>query len=194
MIIPLLSGDVIVKGCGTGKYSSSCAILSHSRLRCNLHSVHSAAITDQSISLWRHGMEMILALLSLCEVISTSTGGFPTQRASNAELWCCLCCQTKQAVETPDLAIILDAKKLIWHHCSWQYPPFGPCSHSWYYQCSPSLTSTISYWSLKSPSLCVTIPCGSCPVDKHNTLVLTLIKYSWDYIDYTPRLDWSQHR
>ena len=63
MARPLLSGDVIVKGYGIGKYSSSCAILSHSRMRCNLHSVHSAAITDQSISLWRHGMEMIFALL-----------------------------------------------------------------------------------------------------------------------------------
>ena len=43
-----------------------------------------------SPSWWRHEMETLSALLALCEENSPATGGFPSQRASHAQLWCFL--------------------------------------------------------------------------------------------------------
>ena len=47
-------------------------------------------ITD--ISYWHHDMGILTALLALCEGNPPVTGDFPSQRANNAELWCCFCC------------------------------------------------------------------------------------------------------
>ena len=44
-------------------------------------------------------METVSALLDLCEGNPTVTGGFPSQRASNVELWCFLWCQSAQTAE-----------------------------------------------------------------------------------------------
>ena len=41
---------------------------------------------------WWHGMERLSTLLALCEGNPPVTGGFPSQRASNADLWGFLCC------------------------------------------------------------------------------------------------------
>ena len=41
-------------------------------------------------SWWRHQMETFSALLALCAGNSLVTGEFPSQRASDAELWCFL--------------------------------------------------------------------------------------------------------
>ena len=38
--------------------------------------------------LWRHQMETFSTLLALCEGNPPGTGRFPSQRASNADLWC----------------------------------------------------------------------------------------------------------
>ena len=51
-----------------------------------------AKLVFYSISWWCHDMEMISASLSLCEGNLPIAGGFPSQRANNAELWCFLCC------------------------------------------------------------------------------------------------------
>ena len=42
------------------------------------------------ISWWRHQMETFSALLAICAGNSPVTGEFPSQMASNAELWCFL--------------------------------------------------------------------------------------------------------
>ena len=54
------------------------------------------------------------------------TGGFPSQRVSNVDLWCFLCCCLKQAVEhKADLLVIWDAMTL--KHC---HPnDFGFCKN-----------------------------------------------------------------
>ena len=44
-------------------------------------------------------MEKLSALLALCEENPPVTGGFPSQRVSDAELWYFLGCPLEQAVE-----------------------------------------------------------------------------------------------
>ena len=62
------------------------------------------------ISLWRHQMEAISALLALCEGNPPATGGFPFTKASDAELWCFLWSAPEQTVEqTIDTPVIWDA-------------------------------------------------------------------------------------
>ena len=59
-------------------------------------------------------MESLSALFALCAGNLPVTGGFPSQKASNMELWCFLCCQPEQAVEqTIELRAIWDAMTLI---------------------------------------------------------------------------------
>ena len=41
---------------------------------------------------WRHQMETFSALLALCAGNSPGTGEFPSQKASDVELWCFLWC------------------------------------------------------------------------------------------------------
>ena len=43
-------------------------------------------------SLWRHQIETLLTLLMFCEKNPPVTAEFSSQRASDAELWCYLCC------------------------------------------------------------------------------------------------------
>ena len=43
-------------------------------------------------SQWRHSMGTLSNLLALCEGNPPMTGGFPSQGASNTQLWCFLCC------------------------------------------------------------------------------------------------------
>ena len=72
------------------------------------------------MSRWHHGMEMIFALLALCEGNPSVTDGFPSQRASNAKLWCFLSCYyPEQSVEqTIQWPVEWDAMALIWHNCN----------------------------------------------------------------------------
>ena len=56
--------------------------------------------TKPSRCTWhRQNMETLSALLALCEKNLLATGWFPSQRASNAELWCCPIGWYKQAAE-----------------------------------------------------------------------------------------------
>ena len=41
--------------------------------------------------LWRHDIDTLIALLTLFDGNPPETGGFPSKRVSNAELWCFLC-------------------------------------------------------------------------------------------------------
>ena len=50
-------------------------------------------------TLWYHNMKTFCALLALCEGNPPVTCDFPSQRASNAELWRLLCCWPEQNVE-----------------------------------------------------------------------------------------------
>ena len=53
-------------------------------------------------------MEVLSALLALCEGILLVTTGFPSKRARNVEFWWLLCCQLEEAVEqTVDMPVIL---------------------------------------------------------------------------------------
>ena len=64
-----------------------------------------------------NNMEKIL--LTLCKGNPPVTGGFPSQRASNVDLWYFLCCQPEQSVEqTAEWLVIWDTKMLMWCHCS----------------------------------------------------------------------------
>ena len=55
-------------------------------------------------------MDTFSALLALCEGIPPATGGFPSQRASDAELWCFLWSAPEQTVEqTTETPVIWDA-------------------------------------------------------------------------------------
>ena len=51
------------------------------------------------VTCWCHDMERLSALLALCGGNLPIFGGFTFQRASNVELWHCLCCQPEQAME-----------------------------------------------------------------------------------------------
>ena len=58
-----------------------------------------------TINLRNHGMETVYALLALCEGNPPVTGGFPSQRASNAEPWWLIWCWAEHAFEnTPVLS------------------------------------------------------------------------------------------
>ena len=46
----------------------------------------------ETFSWWCYGMELLSLLLALCEGNPLVTGRFPSQRASNVEFWCFLCC------------------------------------------------------------------------------------------------------
>ena len=48
---------------------------------------------------WRYGMGIFSALLALCEGNPPITGGFPSQSASDAEIWCFLSCTYEQTIE-----------------------------------------------------------------------------------------------
>ena len=49
---------------------------------------------------WGHqSMVMLSALLGFCEIDTAVTGGFPSQRVSNEDLWFHIGCMTVQAVE-----------------------------------------------------------------------------------------------
>ena len=62
-------------------------------------------------------METLSALLALCEGNPPVTGGFPSQRSSNADLWCFLGCYPEQAVQqTLDLSVIWDDFTLMWRY------------------------------------------------------------------------------
>ena len=70
------------KGIIVLQFTGSCStITSESRIRCYVD------LTDSG-TLWRHEMEAFSALLALCEGNRPVTGRFPSQRASNADLWC----------------------------------------------------------------------------------------------------------
>ena len=67
-----------------------------------------------SITWWYHAVETLTALLALCEGNPpVTTGGFPSQRASNVDLWYFLCCKPEQAVE--QTVITQDITWASWH-------------------------------------------------------------------------------
>ena len=45
-----------------------------------------------------------------------STSGFPSQRASNAELWYFLCCYPESVEQIVELPVIWNTMMHIWHH------------------------------------------------------------------------------
>ena len=52
---------------------------------------HSVSMSQHSTAIlqwWRHDMEMLSTLLTLCEGKTPVTGGFPSQGTNNAKLWC----------------------------------------------------------------------------------------------------------
>ena len=62
-------------------------------------------------------MEKLSTLLVLCKEKPPVTGGFPSQRASNAELGYFLCHYPEQiAGETVELPVIWDTITLMWRH------------------------------------------------------------------------------
>ena len=68
---------------------------------------------------WWHKMEMLSALLAICEGNPLLTSGLLSQRASNADLWCFLFRMPEQCVaQTVELLVIWDAMMLIWHPCN----------------------------------------------------------------------------
>ena len=68
-----------------------------------------AKLVFYSISWWCHDMEMLYASLSLWEENPLITGGFPSQKASNAELWCFIRCSPDYSAEqTVELLVIWD--------------------------------------------------------------------------------------
>ena len=66
---------------------------------------------------WGHDIETLSALLALCVGNPPVTGGFPSQRASNVELWYFLCCYPECTVEQSVwLPVLWDGAKQMWHH------------------------------------------------------------------------------
>ena len=59
---------------------------------------------------------------SLIVVGKSTTCGFPSPRASNAELWCFLLCKSEQVIEQPvELPVVWDAITLMWCHYNVPY-------------------------------------------------------------------------
>ena len=54
------------------------------------------------VTWWRHQMEILSALLALCEGNPFVTGGFPSQWASDAELWCFLWSTPEKRAHNPE--------------------------------------------------------------------------------------------
>ena len=50
--------------------------------------------------MWRNDMETFSALLAFCDCTPQVTGGFPSQKASDEEIWCFLWCTLETAEET----------------------------------------------------------------------------------------------
>ena len=60
---------------------------------------------------------MFSTLLALCEENPLVTSGFPSQWASNVDLWWFLCCKSDSAIEqTIQLPVTWDTIMLIWHN------------------------------------------------------------------------------
>ena len=76
-------------------------------------------MSSTSLTPWLcQDIQTFSGLMALCEGNPPVTGGFPPQRASNAELWCVLWCMFEQTVEQAmELLVILLPMWLIWHHC-----------------------------------------------------------------------------
>ena len=71
----------------------------------------------EALTWWCHVMEMLSALLALCEGNSHVTSGFPSQMANNGGLWYFLWCSTEQAVEpTIFFSAVWEAMMVTWPH------------------------------------------------------------------------------
>ena len=57
-------------------------------------------------------------LLALCEGNPPVTGGFPSQRVSNAEFWCFLCCQSEFVDQVVGFLMIWAVMTSLWCHCN----------------------------------------------------------------------------
>ena len=68
-------------------------------------------------TLWCHLMETFSALLLLFTGNPPVTGGFPSQRNSNADLWCFFVC-LKSVKQTLDWQVIRDGMTVIWRRCN----------------------------------------------------------------------------
>ena len=59
---------------------------------------------------------MLSSLLSVCEERPLDTGGYPSQKFGNVELWY-FCCEPEQDIgETVELPVIWDSMALTWRH------------------------------------------------------------------------------
>ena len=65
---------------------------------------------------WRHDNDTLSTLLVLCEENAPMTGGFPSQKANNAELWYCMISMNKPLNKQSRLSMIWKANTLMWRH------------------------------------------------------------------------------
>ena len=74
---------------------------------------HNKVVRDQW---WRHAMDLLSALLALCEEMSPLGGGFASQRARNTSFDVSLVPAQANIWITVDLLVICFAMRLLWHH------------------------------------------------------------------------------
>ena len=79
---------------------------------------------------WRHQMETFSALLALCAGNSPMTGEFPTQRSSNAELWCFFGIGEGKQVNEPSICWWFETLlRPLWRHCNASISQQGILKH-----------------------------------------------------------------
>ena len=72
---------------------------------------------------WCCDLEMLCTLIAFCKQSTPVTGGFPSPRASNVELWCILKAYPEK-MKNNQFASNQDTMMLKWHHCKiwiWVY-------------------------------------------------------------------------
>ena len=84
--------------------------------------IHGIAIITGPLRYFAHArlsltMETLLILLALCEGNPLVTSGFPSQKASNLELWCFPCCYLNMLFNK-HLSHQCDTMTFMWHHCN----------------------------------------------------------------------------
>ena len=103
---------------------------------------------------WRHNMEIYSALLTICEGIHLSSGGFPSQRVSHAELWCSFWCTHEHTVEqTVELSVVWDVVALVvaqlWITAIW--PPMFQQKYWWWRHQMEAFSAILALCAGNSP-------------------------------------------
>ena len=84
----------------------------------DLQAVFMMDIAANLHTMWRHDMETLSALLTLCEGNPSVIDGFPSQRASNASCDVFFDILKGTVEQTVQLVVICDAMTLMWCHCN----------------------------------------------------------------------------